>query len=122
MIKNLIKFANHLDKKGLTKEADYLDNIIKKMSSAYLGNTKNLDAAIKLCDDKCQSCNSAESFKECLSYCSLEITGSEVDKYGQKIFTLEHIFSGETIRSNEMLTAYMDECLEKYGDNVMMMD
>lgn len=30
MIKYLISLANHLDKKGLTKEADYLDSIIQK--------------------------------------------------------------------------------------------
>ena len=30
MIKKLIKLANYLDSKGLVKEADYLDNIIKK--------------------------------------------------------------------------------------------
>jgi len=30
MIKQLIKLANHLDKKGLVKEADYLDAIIRK--------------------------------------------------------------------------------------------
>ena len=30
MIKKLIKLANHLDKKGFSKEADYLDVIIKK--------------------------------------------------------------------------------------------
>ena len=29
MIKQLIILANHLDKKGLTKEADYLDAVIK---------------------------------------------------------------------------------------------
>ena len=29
MLKDLIKLANHLDKIGRTKEADYLDNIIK---------------------------------------------------------------------------------------------
>lgn len=29
MIKELIKLANHLDSKGLVKEADYLDRIIK---------------------------------------------------------------------------------------------
>ena len=29
MIKDLIKLANHLDSKGLVKEADYLDRIIK---------------------------------------------------------------------------------------------
>lgn len=32
MIKQLIKLANHLDKKGLVKEADYLDKIIKNAS------------------------------------------------------------------------------------------
>lgn len=29
MIKQLIQLANLLDKKGLAKEADYLDNLIK---------------------------------------------------------------------------------------------
>jgi hypothetical protein len=31
MINELIKLANHLDQKGLTKEADFLDNIAKKL-------------------------------------------------------------------------------------------
>ena len=30
MIKELVKLANHLDNKGLRKEADYLDGIIRK--------------------------------------------------------------------------------------------
>ena len=34
MIKELIKLADHLDAKGLRKEADYLDKVIKK---AYYG-------------------------------------------------------------------------------------
>ena len=33
MIKQLIKLANHLDKKGLHKEADYLDTVIRKYSA-----------------------------------------------------------------------------------------
>jgi hypothetical protein len=33
MIKDLVKLANHLDEKGLKKEADYLDNIIKNARS-----------------------------------------------------------------------------------------
>ena len=33
MIKDLISLANKLDKKGLRKEADYLDKIIRKISS-----------------------------------------------------------------------------------------
>ena len=119
MINSLIKFANHLDKKGLKKEADYLDNIIRKMSSHGYANVND---AIEACDDKCKSCNSAESFKACLDSCQLEITGSRIDKYNQNIFTLKHTPTGKTITSDEMLTVYMDECLEKYGDNVMMMN
>jgi hypothetical protein len=34
MINKLIKFANHLDSKGLHKEANYLDSIIKKKAMA----------------------------------------------------------------------------------------
>jgi hypothetical protein len=34
MIKELIKLATHLDNKGLAKEADYLDSIIKKANAA----------------------------------------------------------------------------------------
>ena len=33
MINDLIKFANHLDSKGLHKEADYLDAVIKKKAA-----------------------------------------------------------------------------------------
>ena len=33
MIKHLIKLSDHLDKKGFSKEADYLDAIMKKYSS-----------------------------------------------------------------------------------------
>ena len=32
MIKELTKLANHLDAKGLRKEADYLDSIIKSVA------------------------------------------------------------------------------------------
>tara|TARA_B100001287_G_C22593936_1_gene487095 strand:- start:70 stop:801 length:732 start_codon:yes stop_codon:yes gene_type:complete len=38
MLKNLLKLANHLDAKGFTKEADYLDNILLKISED-LGET-----------------------------------------------------------------------------------
>ena len=33
MIKYLIKLANELDKRGLSKEADYIDAVLKKISS-----------------------------------------------------------------------------------------
>jgi len=36
MLKDLIKLANRLDDKGLTKEADYLDNIIRKMANSNM--------------------------------------------------------------------------------------
>ena len=38
MLKELIRLANHLDDKGLVKEADYLDRIIKVSSSKVAGN------------------------------------------------------------------------------------
>tara|TARA_B100000131_G_scaffold321507_1_gene372392 strand:+ start:1334 stop:1717 length:384 start_codon:yes stop_codon:yes gene_type:complete len=37
MIKELIRLANHLDSKGLRKEADYLDSIVVKASSQAEG-------------------------------------------------------------------------------------
>ena len=52
MIKELVKLANHLDGKGLVKEADYLDRIIKKaepFSSWSKGNAPgrtSLDPAL----------------------------------------------------------------------------
>ena len=53
MIKSLIKLADHLDKKGLHKEADYVDWIIKNASDNISNNEqiinilkeKNLKAA-----------------------------------------------------------------------------
>ena len=50
MNKYLIKLANHLDKKGLHKEADYVDWIIKNASD-NLSNPNNEDA-IKLLKQK----------------------------------------------------------------------
>tara|TARA_Y100001937_G_scaffold119435_1_gene175177 strand:- start:75 stop:653 length:579 start_codon:yes stop_codon:yes gene_type:complete len=50
MLKDLIKLADHLDSKGLVKEADYLDRLINKSASApkmtshqytYSGGLKN---------------------------------------------------------------------------------
>lgn len=121
MINSLIKFANHLDRKGLKKEADYLDNIIKKMAYPTL-IPGTLERSIEACDKKCKSCDSAKSFKACLDSCGLDIVSSKVDDFGQNIFTLKHTPTGATITSDEMLTVYMDECLEKYGDKIMMMD
>jgi hypothetical protein len=44
MIKELIKLANELDKRGLVKEADYLGAVIRKYAIALeLGNFDDLD-------------------------------------------------------------------------------
>ena len=37
MIKELIKLANHLDSKGLAKEADALDGVINKLAQIPFG-------------------------------------------------------------------------------------
>jgi len=39
MIKELVRLADHLDKKGLLKEADYLDKVIKKYSQNKRNHT-----------------------------------------------------------------------------------
>ena len=52
MIKNLIKLADHLDKKGLFKEADYVDWIISKLNKtassqeAVLGSLSDLSGGV----------------------------------------------------------------------------
>ena len=54
MLKDLISLASHLDSKGLTKEADYIDLIIKKFSSRIprsahnSNNAKNKDIIQKI--------------------------------------------------------------------------
>jgi hypothetical protein len=62
MIKELIKLANHLDSKGLAKESDYLDGIIKKSSEdsdkpnpneireRWIGEISQNQDIIELCD------------------------------------------------------------------------
>lgn len=114
MIKSLIKFANHLDRKGLKKEADYLDDIIKKAS--------DIQMALNECDNECKNCNSAKRFASCLKSCNLMISGSTTDDFGQEIFTLKHTTSGKEISSEGLLHIHLDECLDKYGNQVMMMD
>ena len=51
MLKELVKLADHLDRKGMRKEADYLDALIKK---AYYGsggdtgrNTQQMDMSFQ---------------------------------------------------------------------------
>jgi len=41
MLKDLVKLANHLDKKGLTKEANYLDSLLQKWAQQNPGNAFN---------------------------------------------------------------------------------
>lgn len=43
MIKNIISVANSLDRKGLTKEADILDNLLAKMAQMAEEAEEDLD-------------------------------------------------------------------------------
>ena len=45
MIKYLVKLAEHLDKKGLYKEADYVDWMIKSASSKFHSLKKSIDVS-----------------------------------------------------------------------------
>ena len=46
MLKDLVKLANHLDSKGLNKEADYLDVILK--AASLEDNLEMLDEALSI--------------------------------------------------------------------------
>lgn len=48
MLKDLVKLANRLDSKGLRKEADYLDAIVK--AASLEGNLELLDEAMATLD------------------------------------------------------------------------
>ena len=43
MIKNIISVANSLDRKGLTKEADILDNLLAKMAQMAEESKEDLE-------------------------------------------------------------------------------
>ena len=58
MLRGILKIANKLDQLGLTKEADYLDSLAKKLSdsvlvkNAYAVPTQTLyEDALKQCDN-----------------------------------------------------------------------
>jgi hypothetical protein len=44
MKKQLVKLANHLDEKGLYKESDYIDNILKKAYEDEFNETQNSES------------------------------------------------------------------------------
>ena len=50
MIKELIKLADHLDSKGLHKEADYLDGITKKAQAKPVYKNTLTDFPKKISD------------------------------------------------------------------------
>ena len=49
MIKELINLASHLDAKGCTKEADYLDNIIKRAQdeAPFISSIDGMEEALR---------------------------------------------------------------------------
>lgn len=64
MLKDLIKLANHLDSKGFTKEADYLDFIMKKATELpeYEIDASEM-AVLEILSQVLKSLMKAESFK-----------------------------------------------------------
>jgi hypothetical protein len=52
MIKQLTKLANHLDSKGLSKEADYLDAVIRKIAEVDEEEQSVLDRLRSIFDDR----------------------------------------------------------------------
>lgn len=114
MLKDLIKLANHLDNRGLTKEANYLDSIIRKASKSV-----NLNEALYLCNEKCENTKDEEMFAGHLKDCNLDITRFCVDKEGQKVFTLTFIPSNESITSDKLIEFdNLNWCAQNMGEAV----
>lgn len=71
MINDLIKFASHLDSKGLHKEADYLDGLIKKEAQDISGVLIKLlmpmaEPMVQVMVDECVGDITAQAMKECV--------------------------------------------------------
>ena len=104
MIKDLITLANHLDSKGLTKEADYLDNIIKSAAS------QTFKSALSQCDEKCKECETKDQFEECLKECEIKLFFAGKEPY------LSHNSSDELMGCEDLKADYknLHRCLEEY--------
>ena len=106
MIKELIRLANHLDQKGLTKEADYLDNIIKKATI-----TQTFKESMKKCNTDCEKCETKEEFEKCLESCGIKLLYTPSNQ-----MFLSHESTSELISCDEVPDTHehLNECLEKY--------
>lgn len=118
MIKDLIKLANHLDDKGFTKEADTLDNIIKKLSPNKSKKNNIISQEFESALDSFCKLNE-ESFR------SFEKISEELGKLGIKIskdyegehtkVNFEYEKTGESISREDIKQHYpnVEECLAK---------
>jgi hypothetical protein len=83
--------------------------------------------AIKRCDSKCKSCPDAKTFKSHLSSCGLDITGSKTSNYGDELYTVKHLSSGQQIvcddNANNGYDSFtvndFDNCLSNFGEKIL---
>jgi len=85
MIKELIKLATHLDSKGLSKEADYLDSIIKK--EALFSKVKNMTS----------ECSGFSCGKHSVKYYTTDTT-----KWNGKLYNKATQFFGREVSKDEI--------------------
>ena len=103
MLKKLIKLANHLDSKKLSKEADYLDLIIKKAAE----KDDDFDSE----DESTEDMFSEES--------SEEFDQEKTEGKGQKVWVLINDFRG----NEEVIGVFSDENIAGGArDNLYMSD
>jgi len=99
MLKNLIKLANHLDQKGLAKEADYLDNIIKKLA-----------------EDDNIICESANSLELCASYIKKEVLRADPDREEISLADLNDMFDFYEIQDSRHIRVVKKNADHKLKD------
>ena len=83
--------------------------------------------AIKQCNSLCSRCPNAETFNKHLSSCGLEITGSKTSRFGDELYTVKHLSSGQEIacddNANNSYSSFavddFDSCLSNFGDKIL---
>ena len=107
MIKQLTKLANHLDSRGLSKEADYLDAVIRKVA------TEGHDPTVETSEGAGAG---QMSEPKPIDYCTVCIDLMSSEEFGIKVASVEKEIDGWKCNDSTSATYSMDV---SYCDKIM---
>ncbi len=125
MIKSLIKIANSLDKKGLTKEADKLDLIIKKIASRgeWPYNEEESDDMYSLNSEMNAEINpdeiSNEDYEANLSYDEDNFTYTPETTIISRMAAVDELLSMTDQDFDDLFKKFPDEMVRLFGRDSM---